>query len=251
MRTHSGANGGRYYVVDEATGTALPSVTTIIGKMLPKDGIDAWRASIGTEEADRIMRFSANRGTFMHWLHEETLEARFVNGEAGNVLPASYARAKGRAAEAGITDEEVRCGYELFAQFYATDFYDRIARVVAQEEPVWSSLGGGFAGRLDLLVEGVDGKLKLLDFKSSRKPKRREWVLGYELQAAAYSAALKDRRGTFPDGAEIWVSCESGEVQEFPLTRAELLDRFKTFHGITEAYHKKYDDNGKERTNVR
>jgi hypothetical protein len=42
---------GRYYIVDETTGTAYPSVTTILGSMSPKGGLEAWRQSVGEEEA--------------------------------------------------------------------------------------------------------------------------------------------------------------------------------------------------------
>lgn len=237
MRTEQRA-AGRYYIVDEAAGTAYPSVTTILGGVSPKEGLVAWRQSVGGEEADRIMRRAADRGTFMHAMHEHTLDMRFTQGRDGNVLPDALTAA--RAACPGLSDEALDVGKRLFFNFYATDFYDRIGRVVAQEQAVWSTLGGGYAGRLDLLVESTDGRLVLVDFKSSTKPKRREWILNYELQAAAYCAAYKDRGGKFPDGAEIWVSCETGEVQEFALSRQELLERLREFHRLTQLFHAKF-----------
>lgn len=237
MRTEQRA-AGRYYIVDEVTGLAYPSVTTILGGMSPKEGLVAWRQSVGDEQADAIMRRAADRGTFMHAMHEHTLDMRFTQGRSDNVLPDAL-----RAATADcstLPPEALEVGKRLFFNFHATDFYDRIGRVVAQEQAVWSTLGGGYAGRLDLLIESRDGRLVLVDFKSSTRPKRREWVLNYELQAAAYCAAYKDRTGLFPDGAEVWISCETGEVQEFVLSRQELLDRLREFHRLTQMFHTKY-----------
>lgn len=227
---------GRYYEVEP--GRFLPSVTTVISAMSPKDGIAEWRARVGEEEADRIAKRAADRGTFMHAMHEHTLDAMFVKG-IPRALVTKYAFNKSKEDCQGMSDEAIEVGKRLFFAFYATDFYDRIGGVVAQETPVWSSLGGGFAGRLDLMVTDSEGRLKLIDFKSSSKPKRKEWIVGYELQAAAYSAAYKDVSGQFPDGAEVWISCESGEVQEFSLTRSELLRRLREFHHMVTMFHKR------------
>jgi ATP-dependent exoDNAse (exonuclease V) beta subunit len=106
--------------------------------------------------------------------------------------------------------------------------------------PVWSSLGGGYAGTLDLLVEDDNEQIKLVDFKSSKKPKKREWIRNYEMQAAAYSVACNERFGFFPKRAEIWISCETGEMQEFVLDRSQLMDAFTEFHGMLKDYHVKF-----------
>ena len=61
-------NGMRYYDVGQSQ--LFPSVTTILGKMTDKSGIAKWRKKIGEKEADRISKFSANRGTVMHQMIE-------------------------------------------------------------------------------------------------------------------------------------------------------------------------------------
>ena len=53
---------GRYYKIHD--GTLLPSVTTILGRMISKDGLTAWRKRVGAPEADRI----SDRGATT-WLH--------------------------------------------------------------------------------------------------------------------------------------------------------------------------------------
>ncbi len=233
----TGPNGGRYYIVDEAAGTAYPSVTTITGAMLSKESLNEWRKAVGEEKAALITQAAADRGTFMHSMHEHTLDLRFVKGQKDGVLKAAYPLALADCKS--LSESAIEKGRNLFFRFYGTDFYERIASVEMQETPVWSKLGGGYAGRLDLMVKDHDGKRVLVDFKSSTKPKRKEWIAGYELQAAAYSAAFREQFGEFPDRAEIWIACESGEVQEFPLNRSELIERLRQFHSMVTEYHKR------------
>ena len=68
-------NGGRYYVVDEIKNLALPSVTTILGADSPdKDFFIEWAKRVGPVKAV----FGANRGTFMHALHEHYIDAIYI-----------------------------------------------------------------------------------------------------------------------------------------------------------------------------
>jgi genome maintenance exonuclease 1 len=62
---------GRYYEVEP--GRFLPSVTTVISAMSPKDGIAEWRARVGEAEADRISTHAKTRGTAVHALAERYL----------------------------------------------------------------------------------------------------------------------------------------------------------------------------------
>lgn len=239
MRTITGSDGtGRFYIVDEAKKLALPSVTTVLGKMSEKQGLEEWKKRIGEKKAAEVSRFSANRGTFMHLMHEKTLDLRFNKGMTEGVIKEAYAEALNETKD--MTKEEQECGRRLFFNFYGTDFYSRINRIVMQESPVWSMLGGGYAGRLDLLVEDDLSQIKLVDFKSSRKPKKREWIRNYEMQAAAYSVACNEQFGFFPKRAEIWISCETGDMQEFVMTRSELMEAFKEFHSLVKGFHAKF-----------
>ena len=47
-------DGKRYYVMPN--GRKYPSVTTVISRKMPKDGIKAWRERVGEEEADRVLK---------------------------------------------------------------------------------------------------------------------------------------------------------------------------------------------------
>jgi hypothetical protein len=241
LKTRTGKNGtGRYYIVDESRDIALPSVTTIIGETSDKSGLKNWENRVGKEEAARISKFSANRGTYMHALHEHYLDALYVDPQE-NAL--QYAFLKSAEDCPDLTEDEKNCGKDLFFNFLnRSEFYNQIQEVIHQEIPVWSLKGGGYAGRLDLFAKS-EGKRKLIDFKTSRKPKREEWIEGYKLQASAYSVALFERTGVFPDCAEIWISCETGEVQCFHLTIEDLKTNFVEFHKRTKQYHEKHPIN--------
>ncbi len=242
MRTRDGKNGtGRYYVVDESTGLALPSVTTIIGETSDKSGLKDWIDRVGQEEADRISRFSANRGTYMHSLHEHFLDAKYVEG-LGNPLQVAFQRARKDCVN--LTEDEIECGKNLFFNFHRnSNFYDDIGEVIFQEVPVWSLKGGGYAGRLDLGIKSKEGIPKIIDFKTSRKPKKREWITGYFKQASAYSIGMFEQYGIFPEQCEIWISCETGEVQTFIINKNEIKYWFGEFYKDVLMYHELHKNN--------
>ncbi len=242
MRTRTGNDGsGRYYVVDEKSGLAYPSVTTIISETSDKSGLKSWVDRVGEAEAERISKFSANRGTFMHSLHENYLDFRFIKGEDNSLQKAM----KGALIQnPSLTKEEIECGKNLFMQFHNnSDFYERIDEVMFQEVALWSSKGGGYAGRMDLSIWGKDRIPKIIDFKTSRKPKREDWIDGYKKQIAAYSIAMYERYGIFPEECEIWISCESGEVQTFTMNKTEIKEWFGKFYQDLLTYHKNHQQN--------
>jgi genome maintenance exonuclease 1 len=47
------------------------------------------------------------------------------------------------------------------------------------------------AGTVDCVAEW-DGKLSIIDFKSSTKPKKREWIPSYFMQCAAYAIMYEE-----------------------------------------------------------
>jgi CRISPR/Cas system-associated exonuclease Cas4 (RecB family) len=122
-----------------------------------------------------------------------------------------------------------------------SDFYDRISEVMFQEIPLWSMKGGGYAGRMDLSIWGKPRIPKVIDFKTSRRPKKEEWIDGYKMQTAAYSVALHEQHGIFPESTEIWISCETGEVQMFEMDRSQIKYYFEKFHEMVVEYHKLYN----------
>jgi len=241
MKTTVGNHGyGRYYVVDENKGIKLPSVTTILGETKDKSGLLDWQNRVGAVEAERISTFSANRGTFMHALHEQYINCLYVTKES-KPLQQAFIKAKAMKECANLTTDEIEMGKKLFLQFLnTTDFYERMEDVMYQEIPLWSFISGGYAGRMDLSMWAKSRIPKLVDFKTSRKPKKEEWIEDYKLQTSAYSVALHERYGIFPQSVEIWISCESGEVQLFELDRKAIKENFEKFNIRLKQYHEKF-----------
>lgn len=240
MRTTIGNHGaGRYYIVDEEKQIKLPSVTTILGEMMDKSGLLEWQKRVGLEQAEKIAKKAANRGTFMHAVLENYVDNLFVI-PVENALQESFKKA---VAENDFTEEEFEIGKNLFFNFYQSDFFNQIDGVLFQEEALWSTRGGGYAGRMDLAVRYKDQKKKVVDYKTSKKPKRDEWILGYKMQVSAYAVALYDRHGIVIDECEIWISCETGELQTFTLTQPDMKFYFGEFMKLVKGYHEKFPQN--------
>jgi ATP-dependent exoDNAse (exonuclease V) beta subunit len=241
LKTTVGDHGrGRYYVVDENLGIKLPSVTTVLTETSDKSALDAWIKRVGEAEAEKISKFSANRGTFMHSLHEHYLRARFEEN-LESPLQIAFQRAMKECSD--LSKEEMEVGKNLFLNFHSnSDFYDNVKEIAFQEEPVWSFIGGGYAGRLDLMIKDKSDQYVLIDFKTSRKPKKEDWIEGYKKQVSAYSIATNEVKKIFPSRCEIWISCETGEVQKFVMELNDIKKWFGEFHKNLIQYHENFSN---------
>ena len=158
---------GRQYVTP--TGRRYPSITTVLS-VLSKDGIREWRARVGEEEANRVMRHAATRGTAMH-----TIAERYLNNEESYFAPQEMPHVKSMFSSIrSIIDES-------------------IDEVVLQECPLYSD-HLGVAGRVDLVAK-FNGKHSIVDFKTSSRIKSRDDISSYFMQAAAYAIMFEERTG--------------------------------------------------------
>ena len=157
---------GRKYKTPE--GVNLPSITTVLS-ILSRDSIAAWRKRVGEEEANRISHRASTRGTAVHEIIEKYIDNKedFKDGYTPDII-SSFLDVK------SILD-------------------DRIGRVYAQEAPLYSN-HLGVAGRVDCVAE-FDGKLSIIDFKTSLKPKKKDWVKNYFMQESAYAIMWEERTG--------------------------------------------------------
>ena len=241
-------DGLRFYQVTEGEEVIakLPSVTTILGETKDKSGLEKWRKRVGEAEADRISTLSMNRGTVMHRLIELYKPIEGTKAEKLNEL-------KKLAAE----DEEVnqfsehedgelflKEGWKFFMKFYfnSSNFFDRVKGVVMAEEFLWTIKQGGWAGTVDNISEMVDGKVVIIDYKNSRKPKRDEWIQDYYMQASAYWVAYWDREGVKATGAEIWIANEVDSIPQcFTLTEEDLKFYFQEFVKRRQLFKEKFN----------
>ena len=158
---------GRKYITPE--GTAYPSITTVLGS-LSKDGIEAWKKRVGKEEAARVGHHACTRGTAMH----EAIE-RYLNNEDDWFVPNEMPNVK-----------------SLFNALRPT-LDKRLDNIYLQEGALYSD-HLKLAGRVDCIAE-FDGKLSIIDFKTSKQPKKKEYITSYFMQASAYAIMFEERTG--------------------------------------------------------
>jgi genome maintenance exonuclease 1 len=177
--------GVRYYkVFGTEELVKMPSITSVIS-WRNRDKFKKWRAKVGEKEANNITRKATHRGTDAHTLIEEYLN----NSDTfTDVLPLSQF---------------------LFKQ--AKPDLNRINNILCQETALYST-ELVIAGSVDCIAE-FDGELAVIDFKTSKAPKPREWIEDYFVQCAAYACMLYEMKGLIVKKFVIVMTCENGEVE--------------------------------------
>lgn len=226
-------NNKRYYIIGN---NLYPSVTTILGSMTDSSGLNDWIKRIGKVEADKISTFSANRGTIMHQMIEYYLGST-ANTNRDKLLDAQK-KIITFVNENNYTSEELEVGRRLFYSFYNNGLFDKIKRIIKMEETLYSHQMGGYAGRVDNIYENTQEHLIILDFKTSKKQKKKEWIKNYFLQISAYFIAYWEMTGVKPHGGEIWIAVENGDPQIFSVTFSEIKHYAKEFLLLVKKYHK-------------
>ena len=86
---------------------------------------------------------------------------------------------------------------------------NKINNIYALEGPLYSR-ELGIAGTVDCIAE-YNGELAIIDFKTSKKPKPRDWVEHYFVQCMAYGCMLYEMKGIPVKKLVIIMACENGE----------------------------------------
>ena len=175
-------DGVRYYSVpDEDELLKLVSITSVTSHFNKEIFIN-WRKKVGDQEADRITKAATSRGTDMHSLTENYLK----NEDLPTVQP--------------ISD---------FLFKIAKSELNKIDNIHALEGSLYSK-ELGIAGTVDCIAE-YNGELAIIDFKTSKKPKPRDWVEHYFVQCMAYGCMLYEVTGISVKKLVIIMACENGE----------------------------------------
>ena len=155
---------GRFYL--DSKNHPVPSVTTVLNKTSnKKDSIQQWRNRVGEEEANRIIKQSTDIGTMVH----EALELYLNEQEWRNFSD----NQDGILAER-MTEKFIESGLNSITEVWGLE--------------VGLILDGLYAGTADC-VGKINGVPSLIDFKTARKMKKREWIEDYFLQCCAYANA--------------------------------------------------------------
>ena len=199
---------GRRYFVE---GNAYPSVTTVIGEM-KKKSIMEWRRKVGEEEANAISKRATTRGNKCHKLAEDYLSNKPLDRYRDDVLSLG-----------------------LFHQI--RPYIDKINNIHALEESLYSHTLK-LAGRVDCIAE-YDNELAIIDFKTSTKYKREEWIQDYFSQETAYAIMFQELTGLKVKQLVTIIATEQGTPQifvkdnilEFVPILKEYIDYYKEIHG--------------------
>ena len=175
---------GRTYSTPD--GTKYPSITTVLS-ILSEDSIRAWKKRVGEEEANKISTKASGRGTAVHeiiesYLNNETTEKYMphIRQSLENVRP--------------ILDE-------------------RLGKIYGLEVPLYSA-HLGLAGRVDCVAE-FDGVPSIIDFKTSKRVKKKEWISSYFAQMAGYAVMWEERTGRPITNTVVIMDVDDNEAQVF------------------------------------
>ena len=206
---------GRYYI--DSKNQTVPSVTTVLGKTSDKsDSIQQWRNKVGDDEADRITKQSTDIGSMVH----EALE-NFLNEKDWK----NFSDDQNGVIANKITDKFIDTGIQTISEVWGLE--------------VGLILDGLYAGTADC-VGKINDIPSIIDFKTSRRMKRREWIEDYFLQGCAYANAHNVMFGTEINQVVILMVDRDLLFQEFIVKPAEFNVLTKLWKKRLIEFHKKY-----------
>ena len=202
-------DGRRYVTLD---GKSYPSVTTVLS-LVNRDSIAAWRKRVGEEKANQIGTQAANRGTAVHNIIE-----KYINNEdTSDFLP------------------HIKQSLENLKPLIDK----HVTKVFGTEVALYSD-HLQVAGTCDAIVEW-DGIPTIVDWKTSRRPKKKANIGNYFMQLAAYAVMWEERTGMACNATRIVMDVDDfhpvmyketrdAHIEEFIKWRDEYNRRL-TFHG--------------------
>jgi genome maintenance exonuclease 1 len=164
---------GRVYVDEENPNKRYPSITKILGDDPEKKAkILEWRRRVGKEEANKISTRASGKGTRAHHLLEQTIKDGEIKFNLENEMP--HVQGAFKSLLRGIS-------------LVSSGVYDLERRLISHE------LRTG--GTVDCIARMKNQENAIIDFKTSNKLKKREWIDSYFKQCVAYSEMLREETG--------------------------------------------------------
>jgi genome maintenance exonuclease 1 len=196
----------RYY--QDSLSNLVPSVTTILSGTGDHSGIDAWKRRVGPKTAKAVVDEATTIGTAGHLAIENYLY--------------------GKEWEQ-FTDDKMGMLAHQIAKRFICDCLGDIDEVWGLESGL--VLDGLYAGTADCI--GIfRGKPTIIDFKTAKKIKRKDWIEDYFLQGAAYANAHNVMYKTNIESIAIL-------MVDRDLLFKEFLVNSKEFNSYTEKWKKR------------
>lgn len=188
---------GRLYVTPN--GEKYPSVTTVLGSQPEKKSIlETWKKRIGLENAERISKQASLRGTAIHKLMENYVLDEHIDTA---LMPTKK---------------------QIFNQI-RREIDKNLTVVRGIELPLYSDTLR-LAGTVDMIAEW-NGVNAIIDYKTSSRLKRKEWITDYFIQTTAYSIMVEELIGiSVPNVVVIIGVDEETNAQVFVEDRNKYID---------------------------
>jgi ATP-dependent exoDNAse (exonuclease V) beta subunit len=194
---------GRTYTTPD--GKKYPSITTVLGEH-SKQGIMKWRARVGDKEANKISGRASRRGNELHLVCEQYLKNELTAFQSQKLMP------------------HIK---ELFLQLRPV-LDENVTKVICLEQPLYSH-ELKVAGRVDGIVEW-NGKISVIDYKTSTKLKKDEYIQNYFMQCSAYCEMFEELTGVSIDQFIVAVAVEEENLpQIFIKNKSEYIEPLKKY----------------------
>ena len=235
---------GSYGLPEAVHKIKIPSVTTVIGEMIPDPDWDAFVAQVGKEKADQILTSAGHRGSAMHLFIENFITKFAESKDVSEALRFTQQESPKALLEDDIPENKINEGREYFYKFYYSDYSNIYTNLLAVEMGIYSpSLF--YRGKLDVLYNHKLFGLSLTDFKSSngkiKKGSAKE--LKYKYQLGGYANALDEmykEKGLIINRATILCIDKNSEIlQEVECLGKELQEYKQKFRELVIEYHTK------------
>jgi CRISPR/Cas system-associated exonuclease Cas4 (RecB family) len=189
-------NGQRQYTGDDDQ--PVPSVTTVLSDTGDKTALINWRKRVGDAEANRISQEAAGLGTKVH----NALE-KYVLNEDYDISGNNHISVMAKA----MLDEMISKGLSQVNEIWGVE-----VALIAK---------GLYAGTSDA-VGMFNGVESIIDFKTAKKIKKREWIEDYFMQGCAYALAHNEMFGTDIKQVAILMIDREGKYADFVINGDEF-----------------------------
>jgi hypothetical protein len=237
---------GSYGLPEAVLKIKVPSVTSVIGEMIPDPEFDQFVAQVGKEKADQIMISAGNRGSAMHTFIEEFISIYSKSKDVSEALRVTQENSPKILLESNIPADKIEEGRNLFYKFYYSDHSTQFNDLLAIELGIYSSTLF-YRGKLDILYKDKLFGLSLCDLKSSngRIKKGSTKELKYKLQLGAYSRCIsemyKEKGVKCTNASILCVDKNTDILQEIKISGNELIEYENKFVDLIKEYHIKND----------
>lgn len=188
-------DGKRFYVLPN--GQKYRSVTTVISDKSDKSFLIEWKKRVGEEEAKKISTRASLRGTAVHSIAENYILNKDYKKD---VIPSNL--------DAFNTIKK--------------HLDEGVDNVLGIELPLYSNFFRA-AGRTDLIAE-YNGVLSVIDYKTSTKIKKEEWIVNYFIQSTCYAIMFEWIYKIKVPQIVIMIAVDNEPAQIFVKNKVDYID---------------------------